>query len=674
MLLAPASYTTPQTVTILFLRVDFQPKTDQTIDPTLPDTNHDGVVSQAEWDAFISSTAGDGTWSDPTYSFNGDPDFWMNKDKNDFISYYREVSYGLLTIQVDVSSKVYRLPHKMAYYGDESDSALQNLIYDSISTASTDTNILFDSYDAVLIVHAGVGEESNVLGTTPNDIWSLYYNNGTDICSTAGSCLATQIKSNGTTTTIREAIIMPQTDSRTTPAPGIIVDPLGVYVHEFGHWLGLPDLYCTNGFLCLLDGDGKWSLMADGIYNYDPNDPSTQTIISSSTTSTALHWHGSSPAHLDAWSLTYLGWANPQAVTTFQPGMTLNPVESVPAPVNAAAGTNMIKAQASTTAANQYFLIENRQQLGYDAGLPGHGLLVWLIDDDVINANFPTNTINNNRYQPGVKLIEADGDWELLTPSGVGSAGDPYPGSTNNKNLTPMTDPSSIPYTNYGSVNIRNIIESPVSNITATVVSFDIGFGPDPPSNPTVNSNSLTWSPSAGAVSYNIYKNGSVTPVRNIPSSASQAPSYTDSVMQPSDAYEITAVDVNGNESQATTIAATAATGGGSSGSGGSGSTKCFIATAAYGSYLEPHVIILRAFRDRYLLTNPLGKAFVSFYYHYSPPIADYISRHDLLRSVARWMLTPVIFIIQYPLGFVLLLSAAVTLIMIAGRERLKRT
>lgn len=68
----------------------------------------------------------------------------------------------------------------------------------------------------------------------------------------------------------------------------------------------------------------------------------------------------------------------------------------------------------------------------------------------------------------------------------------------------------------------------------------------------------------------------------------------------------------------------------------------CFIATAAYGSYLDPHVMTLRAFRDRFLLTNPLGTAFVRLYYHYSPPVADFIVRHDSLRFTARICLLPV--------------------------------
>jgi M6 family metalloprotease-like protein len=716
MLLAPASYPTP-TITILFLRVEFQPN--QT--PSVSNTTGSGLWTDLAYAQGTPANANDP--NDPAFNY------WVNRAQTKFIEYWKEASYGLLPLSIDVSQKIYQLPHTTVWYGGETAASIENLIFDSITAALADTDLsmkpTFSNYDAVLIVHAGCGEESDINGDTPGDIWSLYYPSSCISPDASGSgCLTTLLKGGKA---ITEAIIMPQTDSQ----DNVVVDPLGVYVHEFGHWLGLPDLYCTASYpFCTLDGVGQWSLMGDGIYNKDPGNPT---------------WYGSSPAHPDAWSLVKLGWVTPQTVPTYpDPGtMNLAPVAVAPPPAIAAQGTQVLQLQASTTQSNQFFLIENRQQVGFDAGLPGHGLLVWLVDQDVVNSTINANAVNNNAGHPGVKLIEADADWALLQYGGdAGSAGDPFPGSTGKIQLTPMTDPSSIPYTNYGWVNIRTITE------ISGVVSFTAGFAPIQPQNLSLDRNTMVLSWSANVEQdfdhYNIYKNGSSTPAQVPPMST---PSYKDSAFQTSDVYLLTAVDVNGNESQAAVIApvlsaypvalsfsdevktntvtlsnagtadgliyasritgmyasgftfssacassltpgescvitvtfipATAGTmnaalsissndpqnptldvqltgtASRAAGSGGGGSSWCFIATAAYGSYLDPHVEALRKFRDQYLLTNAGGRTFVSLYYHFSPPIAEFISKHERLKMMTRWMLTPVVYAVEYPLLFI---------------------
>ena len=96
-------------------------------------------------------------------------------------------------------------------------------------------------------------------------------------------------------------------------------------------------------------------------------------------------------------------------------------------------------------------------------------------------------------------------------------------------------------------------------------------------------------------------------------------------------------VDVGG---PSTTVTNTASN---TSDSGNSGGGGCFIATAAYGSLMEPHVKVLRDFRDRFLITNQVGKVLVDLYYSYSPPLADYISKHEALRAVVRLSLLPIV-------------------------------
>ncbi|MBP1762132.1 MAG: putative rane protein, partial [Firmicutes bacterium] len=70
---------------------------------------------------------------------------------------------------------------------------------------------------------------------------------------------------------------------------------------------------------------------------------------------------------------------------------------------------------------------------------------------------------------------------------------------------------------------------------------------------------------------------------------------------------------------------------------------ECFIATAAFGSKLQPAVVLLRHFRDQYLLTNVPGRAFVDFYYRHSPPIAAYIANSEPLKALVRILLLPLI-------------------------------
>ncbi len=99
-------------------------------------------------------------------------------------------------------------------------------------------------------------------------------------------------------------------------------------------------------------------------------------------------------------------------------------------------------------------------------------------------------------------------------------------------------------------------------------------------------------------------------------------------------------------------------------------SVSCFIATAAFGSPLEPHVMALRQFRDRYLQRSALGRAFISFYYRHSPPIAAVVAAHDWLRFLARMLLTPLVLTIAFPLRALLLSLVLAGMFLAISRRR----
>jgi immune inhibitor A len=170
---------------------------------------------------------------------------------------------------------------------------------------------------------------------------------------------------------------------------------LGVFSHEFGHFLGLPDLYDTSyrSF-----GIGDWCLMAGGSWNGD----------------------GNQPARMSAWCLATLGWVKPNNVAS---------ARSLSLPALETDKTACYRLWSGGKASKEYFLIENRQQKGRDAKLPGSGLAVWHIDE--------TQSDNTNPLAYKVALVQADGKRDLEFSRNQGDGADLFSGS---KSVTKLDD------------------------------------------------------------------------------------------------------------------------------------------------------------------------------------------------------------------------------------------
>lgn len=168
---------------------------------------------------------------------------------------------------------------------------------------------------------------------------------------------------------------------------------IGTMAHEMGHALALPDLYDTDGGT---QGLGEWDLMGSG--NYRRPD---------------------APAHMGAWSKDFLGWVGVEPITTTATGISLEPVYT--------AGRVL---RYDIPGTREYFLMEHRAATGSDRNLHGPGLLVYHVDDAVIDSTLFRNRVNANAVR-GVDLEEADGldHLDLATGGNRGDAGDAFPGS-----------------------------------------------------------------------------------------------------------------------------------------------------------------------------------------------------------------------------------------------------
>lgn len=229
------------------------------------------------------------------------------------------------------------------------------------------------------------------------------------------------------------------TAGRNPGAPATI----GIIAHEMGHGLNLPDLYDTNGGS---SGIGVWGIMGTGTWN------------------TAGNLLGDLPSYHDAWTKIYEGWVVPTQLRGLVSGQPIPQVETNPAIYQLLDNPDGVDWKFNAhPGSGEYFLVENRQRVGFDAGLPGCGLLIWHIDEGVASDN-SANAGNPRRL---VYLTQADGLDELGQGRDYGDDSDQFPGRRVNRTFDSSTNPNSNLYDgSLSSVHVMNI-----SNCAATMTA-----------------------------------------------------------------------------------------------------------------------------------------------------------------------------------------------------------
>ena len=260
--------------------------------------------------------------------------------------------------------------------------------------------------DILAVMHPTSGAEC---GTTASGrVWSHYW----QLSATAGQVFTTSTPStSGGFVRVDDYTIQPVLSCDPSE-----INEIGVFAHELGHGFGLPDLYAVGGNH---GGVGRWGLMGTGPWGCAGQGADV-------------------PCHMTAWSKEVLGWVN---VTTLAADadlgvLALDPVETTGDVIRIDAGDG----------SGDYYLLENRQPLGFDASLPAPGLFIWQIDTETVDGGWAGNSVNTSASRMGVWLRQADGANSLAQSGERGDAGDPFPGASAATSFHAGTVPSAFTY------------------------------------------------------------------------------------------------------------------------------------------------------------------------------------------------------------------------------------
>lgn len=400
-------------------------------DPSMPDTFRALVILV---DFSDNPASGGMIFGEPSdfqhllFSFDpGDGHYSMTE-------FYSENSYGTFFLEGQVVGW-YRMPQTYAYYVDGQNGwgsypqNAQKLAEDAVLAADPAVDYSqFDGdgngwVDGLFVVHAGPGAEQT---GSDNMIWShMWY--------------------------LHEVLNLDGVDiSSYSMEPeeymGLGLITMGVYAHEYGHVLGLPDLYDIDYSSA---GVGDWSLMSGGSWNIQ----------------------GRYPAFMDAWCKKEIGFLSPTNITANQIDVEIPTSYSNPV---------AFRLWQNGQVENQYFLIENRQKMGNDMGIDGSGLLIMHIDES-IGGNWDEN-------HPLVAIEQADGMFHLENNVNDGDAGDVWSAGMQ-KDFDDLSTPNT---RKYSGAKTKTAVWNISSSDPMMYASFDINY-----SRPRFEIQSATFSDSA---------------------------------------------------------------------------------------------------------------------------------------------------------------------------------
>ena len=295
--------------------------------------------------------------------------------------YYHDQSRGLLDLSFKVvGGPSYTSANGYAYYGANEDGRRGNdilpghLVYEMLKIASTDPELAGVDLDncTVIIVHAGPGEE--VGGVSPDWIWSH-----------RSSLSERKSKEAGTLPVIDPVTVQGKVFDDYLIVPeynawhGIYEATIGVFCHEFGHVLGLPDAYDTTG---ATSGVGQWSLMGGGSWG---------------SVGRAGVPPGSDPAPFMGWELILLGWIDEAQIAT-APGTSSHSFTDI----NSADKVYTVK-----LADDQFLVLEGRAKNMSGSGLCSleKGLLITQLHMGILRDYWPRNKINDTSYRPHAAMV-----------------------------------------------------------------------------------------------------------------------------------------------------------------------------------------------------------------------------------------------------------------------------